>query len=783
MGEPATSPPRAAGGEDVRTELAVTGMTCANCALAVERTLLRRVPGVRSAQVNLATERATVEHDPALAGRGDLVAAIRRAGYDVLDEAEPEEAANPDREREARAAEARRARRKLAAGLVFTAPLFTLSMGRDFGLLGAWAAAGWVPWLFFALATPVQIYLGGDFLLGGWRSLRNGVANMDLLVALGSFTAFLYSVAVAVALSLGRHELGHHVYFETAAVILTLIKAGKYLEARAKGRTSAALRALADLRPRTARLLEGDGEREVALAAVRPGDRLRVRPGDQIPTDGVVVTGRSAVDESLLTGESVPVDKGPGDRVVGGTVNREGLLTMEARAVGRATVLAQIVRLVEAAQASRAPIQKLADRVSALFVPAVVLIALGAFLFWWLVAGAGLTAALLRLVAVLVIACPCALGLATPTAVMVGTGRGAEAGILFRSAEALELAGGLRTVVLDKTGTVTSGVPEVAEVVPGPGVPAERLLSLAAAAERGSEHPLAAAVVREAARRGLPLGEPEALRAHPGEGIAASVAGAGVAVGSARFLAGRGIDLAPLAAAAERLESAAHTLLWVELDGALGGLLAVRDAVRPGAAEAVGALRALGLDLLLLSGDRAPVAEAVAREVGIPGALAEVLPGGKVAEIERLQRAGRGPVAMVGDGVNDAPALARAEVGIALASGADIAREAADVTLLHADLRDVPRAVALSRATLRTIRQNLFWAFFYNVLLLPVAAGALHPVTALPAVLRDLHPALAALAMAASSLTVVGNSLRLRRAEIGGRRGGGRGYDRRGTRR
>ena len=766
MAEPTATAPPPEGGELSRTELAVIGMTCANCALAVERALLRRVPGVRSARVNLATERATVEHDPGVARRGDLVAAIRRAGYDVVDEVESEGAADPERERAARAAEARRERRKVAVGILFTLPLFALSMGRDFGLLGAWAAAGWVPWLLLALATPVQVYLGGDFLLGGWRSLRNGVANMDLLVALGSFTAFLYSIAVAIALALGRHELGHHVYFETAAVILTLIKAGKYLEARAKGRTSAALRALADLRPRIARRLDGESEREVPLAAVRPGDRLRVRPGEQIPTDGVVIAGRSAVDESLLTGESAPVEKAPGDRVVGGTLNREGLLTVEARAVGSATVLAQIVRLVEEAQASRAPIQRLADRVSAVFVPAVVAIAVGSLLFWWLAAGAGLTAGLLRMVAVLVIACPCALGLATPTAVLVGTGRGAEAGILFRSAEALERAGSLRTVVLDKTGTLTAGVPEVAAIVPAAGVAAERLVGLAAAAERGSEHPLAAAVVREAERRGLATGAPEALAAFPGEGIVATVAASEVTVGSARFLAARGVSPAPLAADAARLEEEANTLLWVAAGGELLGLLGVRDRLRPGSAAAVAELRRLGLDLLLLSGDRRPVAEAVAREVGIPHAIAEVRPDGKVAVIERLQGTGRGPVAMVGDGVNDAPALARAEVGIAMASGADVAREAADITILHADLGDVPRAIALSRATLRTIRQNLFWAFFYNVLLLPVAAGALHSVSALPGALRDLHPALAALAMAASSLTVVGNSLRLRRARL-----------------
>ena len=758
------SPAASAVPDDVtRTELSISGMTCANCSLAVERALMRKVPGVLSATVNLATERAMVEHDAKRARRGDLVAAIRRAGYDVVEAAG---APLVDAERAARLAEEGRERRLLAVGIAFTLPLFALSMARDLGWLGAWAEAIWVSWLFFALATPVQAIVGRDFVVGAWRALRNGVANMDVLVALGSLTAFLFSVAVAIALTLGDHRLGHHVYFETAAAILTLIKVGKLLEAKARGRTSSALRALLDLRPKTARRIDVGGDVEVPLAGVRPGDRLRVRPGEQIPTDGVVVSGQSAVDEALLSGESLPVDRGPGDRVVGGTVNREGMLVIEAREVGADTVLARIVRLVEQAQGSRAPIQRLADRVAGIFVPTVIAIALASFLFWWLVAGAGFTTALLRLVAVLVIACPCALGLATPTAIMVGTGRGAEAGLLFRDAEAVERAERVRTVVLDKTGTVTTGQAAVEQIVPARGWHLDRLLALAAAAESGSEHPLARALVRAAEAHGLSLAAPQELRAVPGAGVVARVGGRRITIGSERFLAEQGTATEELRAEATAFEAAARTLLWIAVDGELAGLVAMHDPVKPGAKEAIARLVERGLALVLLSGDRTAVARAVAAEVGITEVFAEVRPEGKAEAIRSLQRDGRGPVAMVGDGVNDAPALSSAEVGFAIGSGADVAKEAADVTLLAADLAGVGKALALSRATMRTIRQNLFWAFFYNVLLIPVAAGALHGLTGLPSVLRDLHPAFAALAMATSSVSVVGNSLRLRHLRL-----------------
>ncbi len=743
----------------VRVELPITGMTCANCVATVERALRRKVPGVVSAAVNLATERATVEYLPDRASEDDLVRAVEAAGYGVV-RAAPEKLA--DAERAAREAEVRHQTRVFWTGVAFTVPLFALSMARDFGLLGAFGESPWLLWILFALATPVQAIVGWDYYVGAWKALRNGAANMDVLVALGSSVAYFYSVPVAVALTLGSHALGHHVYFETAAVILTLIKLGKLLEARAKGRTSEAIKRLMGLQPKTARLLRGGQEIDVPIAEVRHGDVVLVRPGERVPVDGVVVDGRSAVDESLLTGESLPVDKGPGDEVVGAAINRMGLLRVRATRVGAETALAQIVRLVEQAQGSKAPIQRLADQVSAVFVPAVIGIALLTFGLWW--AFAGFTPGLVRLVAVLVIACPCALGLATPTAVMVGTGRGAELGVLFKDAAALERAQALRTIVLDKTGTVTVGRPEVVEVVAAAEASADEVLRLAASAERGSEHPLGQAVVEAARARGLALAEPADFRAVAGHGVQAIVDGRGVLVGSVGLLAEWSVPQQALSAAAERLAAEARTVAWVAADGRALGLLAIADRVKDGAREAVEALRQAGLEVVLLTGDQPATAAAVGREVGIERVLAGVLPAGKVEEVRRLQAEGRGLVAMVGDGINDAPALAQADVGIAIGTGADVAMEAADVTLVRGDLRAVPQALALSRATLRTIRQNLFWAFFYNVVLIPAAAGAFFAVSALPAALRTLHPALAALAMALSSVTVVSNSLRLRRS-------------------
>jgi Cu+-exporting ATPase len=761
-----------------KIELPITGMTCANCSATIERTLNKKVPGVVAATVNLATEKATVEYIPGQVSRADLVSAIEKIGYGVV---EAEAGQLEDAEQAAREAEIRDQSRKFWTGVAFTLPLFLLAMARDSGLLGMWSHAPWLNWLMLALALPVQFYVGWDYYVGGFKALRNGSANMDVLVAMGSSAAFFYSLPVTVALTLGSMALGEHVYFETAAVIITLIKLGKLLEARAKGQTSAAIKKLMGLRAKTARVVRDGAEVDIPIEQVKVGDMVIVRPGEKVPVDGVVVEGRSAVDESMLTGESLPVAKKPGDQVIGATLNKQGLLKFEATRVGAETALAQIVRLVQEAQGSKAPIQRLADQVSSIFVPVVIVIAAVTLLIWWVVVGAGFTPAIIRMVAVLVIACPCALGLATPTAIMVGTGKGAEHGILFKNSAALERAHSLKVIVLDKTGTLTKGEPEVTDVVvveqrleirdetAGQSAPPNLqslLLRLAASAERGSEHPLGEAIVRAAQTQGLPLAQPERFEAVAGQGIVAQVEGHEVALGNLKMMAERSIHLNGLQAASERLQAEAKTAMWVAVDGQAAGVIAVADTIKPGSQEAVAQMHRLGLQVMMVTGDNQATAQAIARQAGIDRVLAEVLPGDKAAEIKKLQAEGIGLVAMVGDGINDAPALAQADVGIAIGTGTDVAMETADVTLMRGDLRAVPQAIGLSKATMRTIKQNLFWAFFYNVILIPVAMGILYPLAFLPMALRALHPALAAFAMAFSSVTVVTNSLRLRRVTL-----------------
>jgi Cu+-exporting ATPase len=737
-------------------ELAITGMTCANCSATVERTLNSRVPGIVEAVVNLATEKATVRYLPGAVSRADMVAAIERAGYGVIEAAS--EDALVDAEKVAREREVQIQTRKLLVGAVFAIPLFVLSMSRDLGVLGHWAHSTWVNALFWALATPVQLYTGWDYYVGGFKSLRNRSANMDVLVALGSTVAYLYSIAVTLGL------LNGHVYFETSAAIITLIKVGKLIEARAKGRTSEAIKALMGLQPKTARV-ERDGiEQDVPTDQLVVGDVVVVRPGERVPVDGIVTGGRSAVDESMLTGESLPVDKSVGDPVIGATINKQGLLKFEATKVGRDTALAQIIRLVEEAQGSKAPIQALADRVSAVFVPAIIGIAVLTFAVW-LASGAGFTAALVRLVAVLVIACPCALGLATPTAIVVGTGKGAGHGILFKSSAALQRAHELDAVVLDKTGTLTRGEPAVTDIVSGNLADEQNILQLAASAERGSEHPLGEAIVMAARSRELTLSEPSAFRAIAGHGIAAHVDGRQVVVGNLRLMTIENIRLNGLEDLAGQLENQGKTAMWVAADGQAVGLIGVADTVKEGSREAVSRLRELGLQVIMMTGDNRVTADAIAAQVGIDRVLAEVLPADKAGTVAELQKEGL-VVAMVGDGINDAPALAQADVGIAIGTGADVAMETAGITLMSGDLRGVPRAIALSQATMRVIRENLFWAFGYNVLLVPLAAGVLAIFDQLPVFLRELHPVAAAFAMAFSSVSVVTNSLRLRRADV-----------------
>jgi len=552
--------------------------------------------------------------------------------------------------------------------------------------------------------------------------------------------------------------VGGHVYFETSATIITLIKLGKMLEARAKGRTSEAIKKLMGLRPKTARVIRDGTEVDVPIEAVALGDMVIARPGEQMAVDGVVVEGHSAVDESMLTGESLPVDKKPGDEVVGGTINKQGMLKFEATRVGAQTALAQIIRLVEEAQGSKAPIQRLADRVSGVFVPAVIAAATVTFLAWLLIGGVGFTESMIFMVAVLVIACPCALGLATPTAIMVGTGKGAEQGILFKNSEALERAHELSAIVLDKTGTITEGRPSVTDVV-AEGDGDGWLLRLAASAERGSEHPLGEAIVQAARGKGLVLSDPERFEAVAGKGITASVEGREVLVGTTRLLDERGIALNGLDASLARLEQEAKTAMLVAVDGQASGIVAVADTVKEGSVEAIQKMQALGLEVIMITGDNERTAQAIGQQVGVSRVIAEVLPGAKAEQVKALQATRS--VGMVGDGINDAPALAQANVGIAIGTGTDVAIAAADVTLMSGDLRGVPRAIALSRATMRTIKQNLFWAFFYNVILIPLAAGAFYPWLGI-----RLHPVLAAGAMAFSSIFVVSNSLRLRGVKL-----------------
>jgi len=740
-------------------EIPVTGMTCANCAMTVERTLKKKVSGVVDASVNFATERARVEYVPGLVTLQDVVEAIKRAGYGAVLPAESME--GEDAELQARKAEIHAQTRKFIVGLVFTLPLFLLSMGRDFGLFGPWSHDPWVNWLFLALASPVQFYTGWDYYTGGWKSLRNRSANMDVLVAMGSSVAYVYSLCLLL-----YPPLGSHVYFETSAVIITLIKLGKMLESRSKGRTGRAIRKLMGLRPRTATILMEEREREVPLSEVKVGDQVIVRPGEAVPVDGTILQGESSVDESMLTGEPIPVDKRPGDPVAAGTINGEGRLVFEARKVGRDTALARIIRMVQEAQGSKAPIQALADRVAAVFVPGVIIAALLTFLLWWAL-GREFVPAMVRMVAVLVIACPCALGLATPTAIMAGTGKGAEKGMLFKNSEALETATRLETIVLDKTGTITEGKPSVSELVTAPtsSLSQEELLRLTASVERGSEHPLGKAIVREAEGKGMTLMDPQSFKASSGSGVRAQVQGQDVMVGKPGWLEEAGLDLTELRDRMTSSQDHGKTVVVVSVDRRPVGFIAISDTVKPDSAEAVNELHKENLKVVMLTGDNPQTAKVIAAEVDVDEVIAEVRPEDKARKVKELQEGGK-KVGMVGDGINDAPALAQADVGFAIGTGTDVAIETGDVVLASGHLTGVSKAIHLSRATMRTIRQNLFWAFFYNVVLVPVAAGVLYPIHWMPGFLRELHPILAALAMAMSSITVVSNSLRLSRVKI-----------------
>jgi Cu+-exporting ATPase len=722
-------------------ELPITGMTCANCVNTVERVLTKKVPGILEAGVNFATEKATVSYIPGAVSRAAMVAAIERAGYGVV-QADPADDLF-DAEEAARTEEIRRQTRRLMVGLFFTGLIFLIAHNwlflfltvHSFDSLDNWVYPVWVNFVLLVLATPVQFYTGGDYYVGAYKSLRNKTANMDVLVALGTSVTYFYSVIVTFGL------LSAPTYFETSAMIITLITLGKLLEARAKGKTSLAIRKLAQLQPKIAHVERDGVEADLPSEHVVTDDIVVVRPGENIPVDGIIVSGFSSVDESMLTGESMPVDKTMGDEVIGATLNLQGRLKVRATKVGQETALAQIIRLVEQAQGSKAPIQALADRIAAVFVPLVIAAAVLTFVVW-LASGASL---------------------------------------------------------LDKTGTLTKGQPAVTDVIvdqhrtplgshervsanapvistvhfgsePGPGsdVTAQttEILQLAASAERASEHPLAAAIVETARARGLSLSEPTTFEAIAGHGIAATVDGHDILLGSLRLLEGQQVLLDGLTGRAQQLEREAKTTLWLAVDGRAAAVIGIRDTLKEEAGQAVAELDALHLDVIMMTGDNQTTARAVAGEVGLSEVLAEVLPGQKSAHIEQLQQQGH-QVGMVGDGMNDAPALAQAEVGIAIGTGTDVAMETAGVILIGGDLRGIARAIRLSRATMRTIKQNLFWAFAYNVLLIPIAAGVLALLLpGLPVYLRQLHPAVAAFAMAISSLTVVSNSLRLRHAKF-----------------
>ena len=746
-----------------RLDVPISGMHCAGCAGRIENAL-QGLAGVQQAQVNFATEKATVHFDPAALDRHAVSRAIEAVGYTVPD-ADPDDPL--DHERLARTAEIRDLSRKFIVSLALGLPVMLGSMPALFPWTPAWLQQSYV---LLALATPVQFWVGWPFYQGTWAALKQKSADMSTLIALGTSAAYLYSAAVTFLPGVfSRLGVGTHVYFDTAVMILALIVLGRLLEARARGQTSEAIRKLMGLQARTARVWR-DGETvDIPVQDVAIGDLVLVRPGEKVPVDGAITEGHSTLDESMLTGESLPLDKAAGDPVFGATLNKTGSFTMRATRVGRDTVLAQIVRLVEEAQGSKAPIQRLADQVAAVFVPAVLGVALLTFAAWLLWGPTPAIAfALLNFVAVLIIACPCALGLATPTAIRVGTGKGAELGILFKSSPALETAHKLQAVVLDKTGTLTQGQPSVTDVAAHNGFTESEVLRLAASAEQASEHPVAQAIVAAArtpeiplplggVRGGLELEAAHDAEALPGQGMSATVGAQAVLIGNHALMQHAGVTLGKLDEIAERLAGDGKTPVFVALDRRAAGVIAVADTLKPHARDAVAALRELGLEVLMLTGDHRRSAQAVARQLGIDAVLAEVMPDQKAAQVKQLQAQGK-RVAVVGDGINDAPALAQADVGIAIGTGTDVALAAADVTLVSGDVRGVAVAMQLSRRTLRTIRQNLFWAFIYNLLGIPIAAGILYPIFGVL-----LNPAFAAAAMALSSVSVVCNSLRLRR--------------------
>jgi Cu+-exporting ATPase len=737
-------------------DLPIKGIQCASCVQNIEKALLQ-TRGITKASVNLATERAKVEYLPTETNLEDIKRAIESTGYEVLEVPTSEKEVDP--EQEVRKREYKKLKTKFTVGLGLGLIVFLGSSRHWFP---------WIPEIFgnfyvlWALATPVQFVIGWQFYKGAWGAFKHRSADMNTLIAVGTSAAYLYSVTATLFPSF--FEAGGikpHVYFDTSALIIVLILFGRLLEARAKGQTSDAIKKLMGLQPKTARVIRDGKEMDIPVDEVLVGDIITVRPGEKIPVDGILREGKSAVDESMITGESVPVKKSPGSEVIGATINKTGSFKFQATKVGKDTALAQIIKLVQDAQGSKAPIQRLADVISGYFVPIVISIAIATFVIWFNFGPIpSLTFALLNFVGVMIIACPCALGLATPTAVMVGTGKGAENGILIKGGESLETAHKLDTIVFDKTGTLTKGEPEVTDIITINDFSEEEILKYASSAEKNSEHPLAEAIIKRAKEKEIKLLDPEQFNAIEGHGIEASINGKEILLGNAKLMRDRQIEIKYLETKAEEIAQDGKTPIYISLTGKAAGLFGVADTLKESSVYAVGKLRNMGLKVIMLTGDNRRTAEAIARKAGIDDVLPEVLPEDKVNEIKKLQSGGR-RVAMVGDGINDAPALAQADIGIAIGSGTDVAMEASDITLIKGDLRGVVSAIELSKKTIRIIKQNLFWAFFYNTAGIPIAAGVLYPFFGIL-----LNPIFASLAMAFSSVSVVSNSLRLRRVKL-----------------
>ncbi|MDW2878018.1 MULTISPECIES: heavy metal translocating P-type ATPase [Bacillaceae] len=730
-----------------KAELAITGMTCAACSARIEKGL-KKMDGISDANVNLALERADVVYNPSAVSPADLIKRVEKLGYGAA--LRTEEVAGEEQDHRER--EIERQKGKFTFALILSLPLLWAMAGHFSFTSFLYVPEMFMnPWVQLALAAPVQFIIGRQFYTGAYKALRNGSANMDVLVALGTSAAFFYSLYLSIrSIGSGGHSV--NLYFETSAVLITLIILGKLFEAKAKGRSSEAIKKLMNLQAKTARVIRNGEETEIPLESVMPGDILAVKPGEKIPADGMILEGRTAVDESMITGESVPADKEPGDSVIGATINKNGFIKVQAAKVGKDTALAQIIKVVEDAQGSKAPIQRLADKISGIFVPIVVGIAAVVFLIWYLWADPGNFAeALEKLIAVLVIACPCALGLATPTSIMAGSGRAAEYGILFKGGEHLERTHRITTVVLDKTGTITNGKPVLTDVLTE--MDETEFLAMAGAAEKQSEHPLAEAITAGIKARNIIMKEAEEFEAIPGYGIKAVVAGKKLLIGTRRLLGAESIDFSPAEADLETLESQGKTAMLAAIDGHFAGIIAVADTIKDTSAEAIARLKEMGLEVIMMTGDNKATAEAIGREAGVDAVISEVLPEGKAEEVKKLQKQGK-IVAMVGDGINDAPALAVADIGMAIGTGTDVAMEAADITLIRGDLRSISDAIYMSRKTISNIRQNLFWAFGYNTLGIPFAALGL------------LAPWLAGAAMAFSSVSVVLNALRLQRVKL-----------------